>query len=71
MIEVIFVVHARGKVTTGAGTVEALPEPGQLIQIRGADHRVLGVITTIYDGTVRLPKPEIDVEPVPDNRPES
>ena len=72
MIEVIFVVHARGKVSTGSGSLDNLPEVNQLITINSRDHKVLSV--TQHKG-VKYPKPLhrpiVDVEPLPDNRTES
>ena len=56
-------IPARGKITTAAGKVDELPEPDQVIQFKGAEYRVLSVMTTINDGTVVLPKPEVDIEP--------
>ena len=46
MIEVIFVVHALGKVTTGSGSLDKLPEIGQMIAMNSRDHKVLRVQTT-------------------------
>ena len=64
MIEVIFVVHARGKVSTRGGSLETLPQRGQMIRIKGTDHKVLSVMETVFGSMNRLPKPEIEVEPM-------
>ena len=64
MIEVIFVVHARGKIRTGSGTLDALPEAGQMITVRGQEYKVLKTRTTATGSLNRLPKPEVDVEPL-------
>ncbi|HLK17057.1 MAG TPA: hypothetical protein VKT78_19790 [Fimbriimonadaceae bacterium] len=72
MIEVIFVVHARGKVTSVGGSLDNLPEIGQLVTKNGRQHKVLKV--TLHKG-VKHPKPLhrpiVDIEPVPENRTES
>ena len=64
MIEVIFVVHAEGKVATIGGTVETVPEAGEIITVRGQEHKVLHVNKTYPGNTQKLPMPEIYVEPV-------
>lgn len=64
MIEVIFLLHAGGKVATRGGTVETVPEAGEIITVRGHEHKVLHVSKTFPGTTQKLPKPEIDVEPV-------
>jgi hypothetical protein len=64
MIEVIFAIHARGKVSTGGGSLEAIPLMGQIITIRHKEYKVLHVSKTYPGTTQKLPKPEIDVEPV-------
>ena len=72
MIEVIFVVHARGKVTSGSGSLDELPAIGQLITMNSRDHKVLGI--TLHKGVKRplpLHRPIIDVEPLPENRTDS
>jgi len=72
MIEVLLVVHARGKFSSGCGSLDNLPETGQMITINGRDHKVLGV--TQSNGARRpkpLRRPIVDVEPLPGNRTES
>ena len=64
MIEVIFLLHAIGKVSTGAGSLESLPQTGQIITVRGREHKVLHVSKTFPGTTQKLPKPEIDIEPL-------
>ena len=72
MIEVMLVVHARGKISAGPGNLDHLPEIGQLISMNNRDHKVLNV--TLHKG-VKHPKPLhrplIDVEPLPEHRTES
>ena len=64
MIEVIFVVNARGKVARGSGTVETLPKAGEIVTVRGQEYKVLRVRDRFAGTTQWLPKPEIDVEPL-------
>jgi hypothetical protein len=64
MIEVIFVIHAGGKIRTAGGSVESLPESGQTITVKGIDHTVRSVMETFVGTTQRLPKPEIDIDPL-------
>ena len=69
MIEVMLVVHARGKVSAGPGSLDELPQIGQFVTIQGRDHKVLRV--TLHKG-IKFPKPLhrpiVDVEPLPENR---
>ena len=62
MIEVIFVVHAKGKLTTGSGSLDALPMIGQMISINTRDHKVLAVQTTKPKRPTQLRRPIIDIE---------
>ena len=64
MIAVIFVVHAQGKVTTGSGSLDKLPEIGQIIKMNARNHKVLAVQTTKPKGTKQLRRPIIDIKPV-------
>ena len=64
MIEVIFIVPAGGKIATGGGSLETLPQKGQVITIKGDDYRILRVPETVHKSPNKLAKPEIDVEPV-------
>ena len=68
----MLVVHARGKVSAGVGSLDAVPEVGQFVTIKGRDHKVLAV--QLNKG-VKYPKPLhrpiIDVEPLPENRTDS
>ena len=71
MIEVIFVVHALGNLTTGSGSLANLPEIGQMITMNNRDHKVLAVQTMGPKRPNPLRRPIIDVEPLPENRTES
>ena len=64
MIEVIFLVHARGKVSTRIGSLAMLPGEGQMITIKGNDYKVVAVQEETFKSTRKLSKPEIDIEPV-------
>ena len=64
MIEVIFVVHANGKLTTGSGSgsLDVLPMIGQILSINSRDHKVLAVQTTKPKRPTQLRRPIIDIE---------
>ena len=64
MIEVIFVVHAKEKLTTGSGIPDELPEVGLIIKMNGRNYKVLAVQTTKLKGTKQLRRPIIDITPV-------
>jgi len=67
MIDVIFVIHARGKISTGAAVIGELPEIGQSIQVKGIDRLVTGVMKFFVGTATKLPKPEIEVVPLSGN----
>jgi hypothetical protein len=67
MIQVIFVIHALSKVSSGGGSLESLPEIGQMITMNSRDHKVLDVQTTRPKNGNPLRRPIIDVEPLPEN----
>lgn len=55
-------VHARGKLTTGSGTLEEVPQIGQFITMNDREHKVLAVQTTKPKGSKILRRPIIDIE---------